>query len=193
MHPGMIRLFLCLLLFWFGLGNNCEVAFAGEPLPPRKNRVEMQVGPNSTPNPADDDSADTLRVGPGNNRPRENNRNLYPDFAGDVRVEIQLQPDGHFWPRQQPWPDNFRPPAHNRPRPGQPENGHNAPHRPGDRPESRPGDRPEFRPGDRPEFRPGDRPEFRPGDRPLPDRRPPVERGQRPVPQVQPVAPERRR
>lgn len=133
MYHDINRFFLCLALFWFGLTHNYDVAFAQEPLRSGNNGVQMQVGPNS--NPADDDNANTMRVGPRNNRQREGNRNenngnLYPNFANDVRVEVQIQPDMPFWHWGQTRPDNTRPPAYNDPR----------------RPE-----RPEFRPGDRPE------------------------------------------
>lgn len=112
------RLFLCIVLAALGLSSGTGGARAAGQEPRvaqnRGNAVEMQVGPNS--NFADDDNANTMRVGPGNNRPREanrneNNGNLYPNFANDVRVEVQIQPDMPFWHWGQTRPDNTRPPA----------------------------------------------------------------------------------
>ena len=142
------RLFLGIVLAAFGLGSGVWVARAAEQelrvAQNNGNAVTMQVGPNT--NPEDDDNANTMRVGPGNNRPREGSGNLYPNFANDVRVEVQIQPDMPFWHWGQTRPENTLPPAHNDPR--------------------RPGGRPEFRPGDRPQ--PDRRPPVERDQRPAP-------------------------
>ncbi|WP_027187514.1 hypothetical protein [Desulfovibrio cuneatus] len=118
MYHHVIRQFLCIVLAALGVGSGMGFArAAGQELRTAQNRgnaVEMQVGPNTTH--SDDDSADTMRVGPGSNRSRnanrnENNRNLYPNFANDVRVEVQIQPDMPFWHWGQTRPDNSLPPA----------------------------------------------------------------------------------
>ena len=114
MYHDINRFFLCLALFWFGLAHNHEAAFAQEPLPPRNNGVHMQVGPNTTP----DDNANTMRVGPRNNRQREDNRNAPAQgFDGNIQIDVQVQPGGNFWPGGQVQPDNTLPPAYPMPGP----------------------------------------------------------------------------
>ena len=112
MYHDINCFFLCLALFWFGLAHNYEAAFAQEPLPPANNGVQMQVGPNTTP----DDNANTMRVGPRNNR--QGNRNAPAQgFDGNIQIDVQVQPGGNFWPGGQVRPDNTLPPAYPMPGP----------------------------------------------------------------------------
>lgn len=113
MSYSIRRFFLFTLLAALGVGSGLARVHAAEGgarvAQNSGGGVHMQVGPNTTPE--EDASADTLRVGPGNNRQRENTHNLYPNFANDVRVEVQIQPDMPFWQWGQTRPDNTRPPA----------------------------------------------------------------------------------